>query len=170
MYTWQLWCTANHYRVKPDATVGQLAPAFRYRRSQCVAPQKTGKGPWTAAVCALEGVGPAVFAGWAGRDAGYACSDHGCGCGWEFPYQPGEPMGVPWPTPLVQLAAFSEEQTDNVYRPLQSMIRYGPLGDLMRVGEAFIRLPNDGRIDVVTSSAQSRLGNPVTFVLQDETG
>jgi hypothetical protein len=170
MYTWQLWCTANHYRVKPEATVGQLAPAFRYRRSQCVAPQKTGKGPWTAAVCALEGVGPAVFAGWAGRDDGYACSDHGCGCGWEFPYQPGEPMGVPWPTPLVQLAAFSEEQTDNVYRPLQSMIRYGPLGDLMRVGEAFIRLPNDGRIDVVTSSAQSRLGNPVTFVLQDETG
>jgi hypothetical protein len=41
---------------------------------------------------------------------------------------------VPWPTPLIQLAAFSEEQTDNVYRPLQSMI---------------------GRIDVVTSSAKS---------------
>jgi hypothetical protein len=30
-------------------------------------------------------------------------------------------------------------------------------------------LPNDGRIDVVTSSAQSRLGNPITFALQDET-
>jgi hypothetical protein len=33
-----------------------------------------------------------------------------------------------------------------------------------------MRLPNDGRIDVVTSSAQSRLGNPITFALQDETG
>lgn len=169
MYDWQLWCTANFYRVKPTATLGQLAPAFHYRRSQCVAPQKTGKGPWTASICALEGVGPAVFNGWAEGGEAYDCRDHGCGCGWGYEYEPGEPMGIPWPTPLVQITAFSEEQTDNVYRPLQSMIRYGLLGELMRVGEQFIRLPNDGRIDVVTSSAQSRLGNPVTFVLQDET-
>lgn len=169
MYDWQLWCTANHYRVRPSATLGQLAPAFHNRRSQCVAPQKTGKGPWTAAICANEGVGPAVFDGWAEGGEVYDCRDHGCGCGWQYEYPTGEPMGIPWPTPLVQITAFSEEQTDNVYRPLQSMIRNGPLGELMRVGEQFIRLPNDGRIDVVTSSAQSRLGNPVTFVLQDET-
>lgn len=174
MYNWQLWCTVNHYRIKPSAIWRPdnpiLAPAFHYRRSQVIAPQKTGKGPWTASVCANEGAGPALFAGWAGKDDGYVCAEHGCGCGWEYPYQPGEAMGMPWPTPLIQITAFSEEQTDNVYRPLQAMIRNGPLGDLMRVGEAFIRLPNDGRIDVVTSSAQSRLGNPVTFVLQDETG
>jgi hypothetical protein len=169
MYDWQLWCTANFYRVKRAAKVGQLAPAFHYRRSQCVAPQKTGKGPWTAAICANEGVGPAVFDGWAKGGELYDCRDHGCGCGWLYEYEPGEPMAIPWPTPLVQITAFSEEQTDNVYRPLQAMIRTGPLGELMRVGEQFIRLPNDGRIDVVTSSAQSRLGNPVTFVLQDET-
>lgn len=169
MYDWQLWCTANFYRIKPAAKVGQLAPAFHYRRSQCVAPQKTGKGPWTAAVCAAEGVGPVVFDGWADGGEAYDCRDWGCGCGWGYEYEPGEPMARPWPTPLVQITAFSEEQTDNVYRPLQSMIRNGPLGELMRVGEQFIRLPNDGRIDVVTSSAQSRLGNPVTFVLQDET-
>ncbi|MFG3585125.1 hypothetical protein [Streptomyces sp. NPDC047990] len=169
MYDWQLWCTANFYRVKPQAQIGQLAPAFAYRRAQCVAPQKTGKGPWTAAICANEGVGPAVFNGWAAGGEVYDCRDWGCGCGWLYEYEAGEPMARPWPTPLVQITAFSEEQTDNVYRPLQSMIRYGPLGELMRVGEQFIRLPNDGRIDVVTSSAQSRLGNPVTFVLQDET-
>lgn len=170
MYDWQLWCTANHYRIKPSATVGQLAPAFHYRRSQCVAPQKTGKGPWTAAICANEGVGPAVFDGWAEGGEVYDCRDHGCGCGWQYEYEPGDPMGIPWPTPLIQITAFSEDQTDNVYRPLQAMIRNGPLGELMRVGEQFIRLPNDGRIDVVTSSAQSRLGNPVTFALQDESG
>ena len=39
-YDWQLWCTVNHYRVKPKAAVGQLAPAFHNRRSQIVAPQK----------------------------------------------------------------------------------------------------------------------------------
>ncbi|MDR3082856.1 MAG: hypothetical protein LBV60_18365 [Streptomyces sp.] len=169
MYDWQLWCTANFYRIKPTATQGQLAPAFAFRRSQCVAPQKTGKGPWTAAICANEAVGPAVFDGWAAGGEVFDCRAFGCGCGWVYEYEPGEPMARPWPTPLVQITAFSEEQTDNVYRPLQSMIRSGPLGELMRVGEQFIRLPNDGRIDVVTSSAQSRLGNPVTFVLQDET-
>ena len=50
LYDWQLWCTANHYRVKPRARVGQKAPAFFHRRSQVVAPQKTGKGPWSASV------------------------------------------------------------------------------------------------------------------------
>lgn len=170
MYDWQLWCTANFYRVRPGAEVGQLAPAFEYRRAQVVAPQKTGKGPWSAALAANEAVGPAVFAGWARGGEVYDCRDYGCGCGWVHEYEPGDPMGRPWPTPLIQITAFSEEQTDNIYRPLQSMIRNGPLGELMRVGEQFVRLPNDGRIDVVTSSAQSRLGNPVTFVLQDETG
>jgi hypothetical protein len=169
LYDWQLWCTVNHYRIRPTAERGRLAPAFHNRRSQVVAPQKTGKGPWTASVCALEGVGPAVFDGWALGGEVYDCRTWGCGCGWLYEYEPGEPMARPWPTPLVQITAFSEEQTDNVYRPLQSMIRNGPLADLMKVGEEFIRLPGDGRIDVVTSSAQSRLGNPVTFVLQDET-
>lgn len=79
-------------------------------------------------------------------------------------------MGRPWATPLIQLLATSEDQTDNVFRPLQSMIRGGPLGEFCRVGEEFIRLPGDGRIDVVTSSALSRLGNPVTFAMQDESG
>jgi hypothetical protein len=50
--------------------------------------------------------------------------------------------------------ATAEDQVDNVYRPLQAIVRGGVLGDQMRVGEEFIRLPNDGRIDVVTSSAR----------------
>jgi hypothetical protein len=170
MYDWQLRATANHYRVRPDAALGQLSTAFEYRRSQVVAPQKSGKGPWTAGVVAAEAVGPVLFAGWAQGGERYDCRGHGCGCGWVYEYEPGEAMGRPWSTPLIQVTATSEDQTDNVYRPLQAMIRNGPLAELMKVGEQFIRLPNDGRIDVVTSSAQSRLGNPVTFVVQDETG
>lgn len=171
LYPWQLWCTVNHYRVRPDATVGQLATAFAYRRSQVVAPQKTGKGPWTATIIAAEAVGPVVFAGFADGGEVYRCSDHGCGCGWWYAYRPGEPMGRPWPTPLIQLTATAEDQTDNVYRPLVAIIRQGPLGEVLpKTGEEFIRLPGGGRIDVVTSSATSRLGQPVTFVVQDETG
>lgn len=183
MYDWQLWCTVNHYRVRPEALPAWtpkdddgtfVAPntAFHNRRSQVVAPQKTGKGPWAATIVAAEAVGPVVFDGFAGKGDGYACADHGCGCGWEYPYRPGEPMGRSWPTPLIQLLATSVDQVDNTYRPLQHMARseHSPLSDLMTVGEEFIRLPNDGRIDAVTSSALARLGNPITFALQDETG
>ena len=170
MYDWQLEATINFYRVKPGATRGQLSPAFHYRRGQIVAPQKSGKGPWTATIVAAEGLGPVVFAGWATGDEQYRCCDHGCGCGFVFEYEPGDPMGRPWPTPLIQLLATSEDQVDNVYRPLQSMARNGPLSEQMRVGEEFIRLPNDGRIDAVTSSALARLGNPITFAIQDESG
>lgn len=167
---WQLWCSANHYRIKPEATPGQLAPAFRNRRSQIVAPQKTGKGPWSATVCIFEALGPAVFLAFARGGESYRCSDFGCGCGFVYDYEPGEPMGQPWPTPLIQITATAEDQTDNVFRPLQSMLRRGPLSELVRVGEEFVRIGSEGRIDVVTSSATARLGQPLTFALQDETG
>ncbi|AVH57877.1 MULTISPECIES: hypothetical protein [Streptomyces] len=170
LYPWQLWCTVNHYRVKPGALVGQLAPAFHYRRSQVVAPQKTGKGPWSATIVLAEAAGPVVFDGWAKGGERYRCSDHGCGCGWWYQYEPGEPMGVPWPTPLIQLTATSEDQVANVYRPLRSMVKRGPLAEIMQSGEEFTRVGDDGRIDVVTSSALSRLGNPIIFAMQDETG
>ena len=62
---WQLQIILNHYRVKesarwvPERPV--LAPAFVYRRSQVVAPQKTGKGPLAAAITAVEAGGHIVF-------------------------------------------------------------------------------------------------------------
>lgn len=170
MYDWQLWCTVNHYRVRPAAKVGQKATAFVNRRSQVVAPQKTGKGPWSAAIICAEALGPVLFDGFARGGEVFDCRDHKCGCGFVYEYRSGEPMGRPWSTPLIQLLATAEDQTDNIYRPLQSMAKNGPLADRMRVGEEFIRLPNDGRIDVVTSSALARLGNPITHAMQDETG
>ena len=173
LYDYQLRYLAAFYLVRGDARWDPedpvLAPAFVYRRGLLVGPQKLGKGPHTAAHICLEGVGPALFAGWAGRDDGYACADHGCPCGWEFPYRRGEPMGMRWPTPLIQITAVSAEQTDNIYDALRPMIEEGRLSDLIRrTGEDFVRLPGGGRIDTVTSSAQSRLGQRVTFVPQDE--
>lgn len=175
MADWQMWCTLNHYRVKPDALWNPgrplLGPAFEFRRSQVVGPQKSGKGPWSATIVAAEAVGPSLFAGWARGGDVYECRNHGCGCGWFYEYEPGEPKGMPWPTPLIQLTATSEDQIyRNVYEPLKEMIKAGPLADLMRVTEGFIALPNGGTIEVVTSSANSRLGQRVTFVLNDESG
>lgn len=175
LYDYQLVYLAAFYRVRGDVEQDPrrpiLGPAFRYRRGILIGPQKLGKGPHTAAHVCLEGAGPALFAGWAGKGDGYACAEHGCGCGWEYPYEPGEPMGMPWPTPLIQITATSEEQTDNIYDALRPMIDGGPLHAVIpKTGEEFIRLPGGGRIDVVTSSAQSRLGQRVTFVPQDEVG
>lgn len=179
-YDWQFWCTANHYRIRPEARWIPEQPllnqAFVYRRSQVVAPQKTGKGPWAGAITAAEAVGPTIFYGWAEAGDKYFCSDNGCPCGWEYEYLPGEPMGIRHPSPLIQLLATSEDQVMNIYRPLSAMIRLGPLGELMKVREGFIRIMGSSgdddmdRIDAVSSNAQSRLGNPISFAFQDETG
>lgn len=171
LWDWQAWSLLNFYRLKDSAKPGQLAPAFHFRRSQVVLPQKAGKAPYSAAHVCLEGVGPALFDGWAVGGEVYDCRDHGCGCGWVYEYEPGEAMGRPWPTPLIQITATSEDQTDNIYDALRPMIDEGPLSVLIpKTGEEFIRLPNNGRIDVVTSNATSRLGQRVTFVPMDETG
>lgn len=175
LYDFQLEYLSNFYLVRSGAVFDSLnpvlGPAFVYRRGLMVGPQKLGKGPLTAAHICLEGVGPALFAGWAVGGEVYECSDFGCGCGWFYVYEVGEPMGMPWPTPLIQITALSEEQTDNIYGALRPMIEFGPLTDVIRkTGEEFIRLPGGGRVDTVTSSARSRLGQRVTFVPQDEVG
>ncbi|WP_062077701.1 hypothetical protein [Demequina globuliformis] len=171
---WQVECAVNHYRVKPDLAFNPARPllsqAFEYRRSQVVGPQKLGKGPWAASITAFEAVGPCLFAGYATGGEWYICQEHGCPCDFEYEYLPGEPMGMPRVTSLIQLLATSEDQVDNIYRPLQQMIRRGPLADQMLVREGFIRLPNEGRIDAVTASANSKLGAPINFAVMDETG
>lgn len=169
-YDWQLWCAANWYRIKPKARLGQLATAFFWRRMQVVGPQKIGKGPFAASLIAAQARGPVLFAGWAEGGDVYDCADHGCGCGWLYEYEAGEPMGRPWATPLIQLTGTSDEAIEaNVYGHLKPMLRHGPLASQVTVGEDFTRLPNDGKIETVTSSAMSRLGNPIIFALHDET-
>lgn len=180
MADWQFWCTANHYRVRGDAEWVADRPlmnqAFTYRRSQVVGPQKCGKGPWSATLAAVEAVGPCLFGGWAEQGEQYRCDAFGCSCGFTFAYQPGEPKGMRHPSPLIQLTATSADQVDNIYRPLRAMIGMGPLKHLLKVREGFIRIlgessdPDMDRIDVVTASANSRLGNPISFAFQDESG
>lgn len=175
LYEYQGRFFRNHYLVKHhaiwDPARPVLGPAFVHRRSGLVGPQKIGKDPTEAAHICLEGDGPALFAGWAGKDDGWACSDHGCGCGFEYAYDPGEPMGMRWPTALIQVTAVSEDATANTYQALRPMIDDGPLHDrIPKTSEEFIRLPGGGRIDVVTASAKSRLGQRVTFASQGEAG
>jgi hypothetical protein len=169
LYTWQAYCTCEHYRIKPDAAPSMGSFAFQYASSLIVTPQKTGKGPWSAAVTAFEALGPCQFIGFAEAGDRYRCADFNCACGWEYPYEPGEPMGVPRPRALIQLLAYSEKQVGNIFRPLKGMLQYGHFDSAqLRVGEDQVRTPGDGLIQVVTSKAKSRLGAPLHFACFDE--
>lgn len=134
------------YRLEPETG------RFTYGRgAQLTRPQKWGKGPFASAIICAEAdpEGPVRFAGW---DAS------------------GEPVGQAVPTPWIQVTAVSEDQTDNVWSALQAMIELGSIAaDIPDTGLTRINLPNGGKIEPVTSSAQSRLGQRLSFALQDET-
>lgn len=169
---WQLFCTANHYRILENAVADsrRLIAPFVYRRSVVVGPQKCGKSPWGAGMLLAEGVGPTIFIGWAKGGEVYRCSDHGCACGWEYEYVPGEAMGAPRRKSLLGLLAYAETQTQNVYEPLQTMIHSGPLAEFVHVREGFVRLPNRGKIVPLSAAAKSKLGQPLTGGMGDESG
>jgi hypothetical protein len=171
----EMWTFLGHfYRVREKASAVDpmtAKNAWFYRRGQLVRPQKWGKGPFSAAIVCAEAAGPTFFDGWAEPGDEYRCSDNGCPCGWVYAFQAGDPKGRPWSTPLIQITAASEDQTDNVWRQLVPMITLGRLADVIPdTGETRINLPGGGKIEPVTSKARSRLGAPVTFVVQDETG
>lgn len=137
----------NFYRLDP--VTGRRA----YRRGLISRPKGWGKSPLLSALSAVEALGPVVPDGW---DAD------------------GRPVGRPWSdirTPLVQIAAVSEDQTANAFAPLLEMLREGPVIDEypgLEPMESFISLPR-GRIEAVTASANSREGARPIFCVLDQT-
>ncbi|MFL6141585.1 MAG: hypothetical protein ACJ72N_06920 [Labedaea sp.] len=136
------------YRLHPDAVVDPRYPKVTDGRvfygTQHRRPQKYGKDPLLAAKLLAHAFADVQFDGW---DANR------------------EPVGRPVDTPWVQIAAYSDKQTDNTFKPLYRMLSEGPLADTpgLDIGETRIKLPNgDGWIEPVTASAESRLGAPIT--------
>jgi hypothetical protein len=85
----------------------------------------------------------------------------------------GEPVGRPWHslrTPLVRIAAVTEDQTDNTWIPLREMARGGSLSTDygLEVLDTVIYLPR-GEISPITSSATSAKGDPACFASLDQT-
>jgi hypothetical protein len=140
----------HFYRLKPLAKPGQLRQAFHHSRGGAlVRPQKWGKSPFSAAIVCAEAQGPVVFDGW---DAD------------------GQPVGTAWPTPIIQITAVSEDQTENIYKALIPMIELGALSaEIDDTGLGRINLAGGGQIKPVTASAISRLGQRITFAAQDQT-
>ena len=126
---------------------------FKYHRGLLGRPRGWGKSPLLGALAIVEGLADCLPAGW---DAS------------------GQPVGRPWTTertPLVHIAAVSEDQTRNTWQPLLEMLREGPVLDNypgVDPLDSFVVLPR-GRIEQITASARSTKGAPVTFATLDQT-
>lgn len=85
----------------------------------------------------------------------------------------GEPIGRPWHsirTPLVRIAAVTEQQTDNTWIPLLEMARGRSLSTDygLECLDTVIYLPR-GEVSPITSSATSTKGDPACFASLDQT-
>lgn len=118
-----------------------------------------GKSPFAGSLDVIEFKGPVCFDGW---DAN------------------GEPVGVPWgtgdrPAPKIQIAAVSEDQTDNTYGAAYSMLasRGGTIAENLRIDLGRTRLYSmdnpDAWLMPVTASAGSRTGQRIVKATLDET-
>jgi len=136
-----------------------LTGRFIYRRGVSRRSKGWGKSPREAAKALAALAGPVMFDGW---DAN------------------GEPVGRQRGTrggdanPWVQIAAVSEDQTDNTYSVLHELLTAndGRAADELRIDAGLTRCylrDRPGKLEPVTAAAGSREGQPVTDAVLDET-
>jgi hypothetical protein len=146
LLTDEMWTFLIHfYRLYPHAAPWPAPDSLRYTGGQLRRSQKWGKDPFGAAMDWAESLGPTRFDGWNAA---------------------GEPVGAPYPTPLIAMLGTSEEQTDNTWRPFVAMGQLGPLANVpgLDIGLTRCLLPGGGKVEPVTTSAKARLGAPMTKV------
>lgn len=144
---WQ-W-TATQARIVAWWYAVDQVGRWLYRRGQIVLPKGAGKSPLAAALSCCELGGEVVFDGF---DAA------------------GDPVGRPHPSPHVQLAAVSQDQTDNTMSLVLSMLREGAAATEIAgldLGVTRVRTRN-GKLEPVTASAASREGQRLTAAILDE--
>lgn len=125
---------------------------FLHRRGELEMAKGWGKSPLAAAIALAEFTGPVVFDRW----------------------EDGEPIGRPWDHPVVEIAAVSEDQTDNTYSAIFEFLNANDGRTAKRLGidNGRTRLYLTGRPGVlrpVTAASGSREGARLTFAVLDET-
>ncbi|MER5501387.1 terminase [Streptomyces sp. NPDC002561] len=137
--------------------------AFFSRPKGC---DKSGLG---ARIGLFEALGPARFAGWA--EGGEVYRDP-WGLGFEYVYEPGEPMGRPVRVPYLRIMATEEGQTGNVYDTIYFNLtdESSPLSAIPGIdpGLTKVNLPLGGEITPSTASSSSKDGGKETWVCFDE--
>jgi hypothetical protein len=138
---------AEWFALDPESGV------FVYRRGAVQQAKGWGKSPLSALLAIAEFAGPVVFDGF---DAS------------------GQPVGRPWESPLVQICALSESQADsNVYSLIFEYLRANDHKAAIALGldegrGRLYRRAGAGKLEAVTSAAESREGQRLTFGLLDE--
>jgi hypothetical protein len=125
---------------------------FLFRRGELEMAKGWGKSPFAAAIALAEFCGPVVFDRWQGD----------------------EPIGKAWHNPWVQIAAVSEDQTDNTYNALYEMLTADDhrAAKALGIDDGRTRLYLKGKpgvLEPVTASSGSREGQRLTFAILDET-
>jgi len=131
---------------------------FVYRRGGSRRSKGRGKSPVEAAKAIAELSGEVLFDGWNAA---------------------GEPVGRTWgtkglPPAWVQIAAVSEDQTDNTYSAIYEFLTAndGRAADLLRIDAGLTRCylrDRPGKLEPVTAAAGTREGQRVTYGVLDET-
>lgn len=115
-------------------------------------PRGWGKSPFAGMIAAAEALGPVKFDGW---DAD------------------GQPVGAPWEyyrTPIVNIAAVSEQQTLNTFDAVKDMLSTDQLHDDypgLEILGGFVNLPR-GKITPISASASSIKGARAVFSVLDQ--
>lgn len=141
------------YRIDPDT--GERL----YRRARNEEVKGWGKSPFGGVLAIEEFVGPVCFDGWD---------------------EQGQPRGARWgtggrPVPWIQIAAVSEDQTDNTYLAMYGLLaaREGMVAKRLGIdlGQTRLHLFDmpSARLEPVTASSGSREGQRITFAILDET-
>lgn len=131
-------------------------------------PKGCDKSGLAARFCLFEALGPCRFDGWA--QGGEVYRDP-WGLDFEYPYEPGEPMGRPVRAPFIRCLATEEGQTGNTYDTIYVNLTEGPLSAVPAVDAGLTRtyLPGGGEITPSTSSGAAKDGGKETFAVFDET-
>lgn len=139
----------NWYAIDP------ATGRFAYQRALLGRPRGWGKSPLLAALSLFEALGDCLFDGWDAE---------------------GQPVGRPWltsRTPRVQIAAVSEAQTNNTWRPMLEMLpEHAPAIDNypgLEPMQTLIAVPGGGVIEQVTASAHTVKGAQAVFAVLDQT-
>lgn len=174
---WQVIAWAEHYLPNPrderqpfEFTDEQAQRVLRWFRIDPISGEfvsetlvleeakGSGKSPFAGVLALVDFAGPCLFDGW---DAD------------------GEPIAVEWGTPgriepKFQIAAVSEDQTDNTYGALHSLLMANDAkaADALHIDAGLTRCfltDRPGKLESVTSAAVSREGAPITGAVKDET-
>ncbi len=136
------------YELDPDT--GE----YVNRRGRLEMAKGWGKSPLLAAIALAEFAGPVVFAGWDAR---------------------GEPVGDAQYWPVVEVAAVSEDQTDNTWAVVYQYLTANDgkaakaLGIDFGLTRMYLTGDRPGTMRPVTAKSASREGARLTFAVLDET-